>query len=48
MKPVKAVRIGNKTVGGDGKLFVLAGPCVLEEEERVLAIGQTMKDICAR
>ena len=30
MKPVKAVRIGNKTVGGDGKLFVLAGPCVLE------------------
>lgn len=48
MERVKPVKIGNITVADDGKLFVLAGPCVLEEEERVLAIGKVMKDICQR
>lgn len=40
MEQVKRVAVGNQTVGGDGKLFVMAGPCVLEETERVLNIGR--------
>lgn len=48
MEKVKSVRIGNQTVGGDGKLFVMAGPCVIEDPDRILKIGQEMKRICEK
>ena len=35
MEKVKSVTIGNQTVGGDGKLFVMAGPCVIEDPDRI-------------
>ena len=28
MEKVKRIQVGSQTVGGDGKLFVMAGPCV--------------------
>lgn len=48
MENVKSVQVGNKTVGGDGKLFVMAGPCVIEDPQRTLEIGKTMKAICEK
>ena len=48
MEQVKSVTIGNQTVGGDGKLFVMAGPCVIEDPDRILKIGQEMKRICEK
>ncbi len=48
MEQVKAVHIGNTTVGGDGKLFVMAGPCVIEDTDRIIRIGRAMKDICEK
>lgn len=48
MDSVHSVKIGNMTVGGDGKLFVLAGPCVIEDPQRTLEIGKKMKEICQR
>lgn len=48
MEKVKSVVIGNTTVGGDGKLFVMAGPCVIEDLDRILKIGQEMKRICEK
>lgn len=45
---MKAVQVGNKQIGGDGRLFVMAGPCVIEDPERVLRIGREMKAICGR
>ena len=48
MEKVKSVVIGNTTVGGDGKLFVMAGPCVIEDPDRILKIGQEMKRICEK
>lgn len=48
MEKVKFVVIGNTTVGGDGKLFVMAGPCVIEDPDRILKIGQEMKRICEK
>ena len=48
MEKVKSVVIGNTTVGGDGKLFVMAGPCVFEDPDRILKIGQEMKRICEK
>lgn len=45
---MKQVHVGNMLVGGDGRLFVMAGPCVIESPERVLRIGREMKAICAR
>ncbi len=48
MEHVKSVAIGKTTVGGDGKLFVMAGPCVIEDPDRILKIGQEMKRICEK
>ena len=48
MEPVKQVTIGQTTVGGNGNLFVMAGPCVIEDYDRILNIGKVMKDICQR
>ena len=45
---MKSVQIANTTVGNDKKLFVMAGPCVIEQPERILAIGREMKAICQR
>jgi len=41
------VRIGDVTVGGDRLVFI-AGPCVIEEPERVLRIATELQQICAR
>lgn len=43
---MKGVHIGRINVGHDGKLFVMAGPCVIEGRERTLKIGKAMKAIC--
>ncbi len=42
---MKEVKIGNLTVGGGKGLFLLAGPCVIEDPDRTLAIGRRMKEI---
>lgn len=45
---MKSVKIGNLTVGGGKGLFLLAGPCVIEDYDRTLAIGRKAKEICQR
>ena len=45
---MKEVKIGNLTVGGGKGLFLLAGPCVIEDPERTLMIGRRTKEICDR
>lgn len=42
------VKVGNFEIGGDEKLTLMAGPCVLEEMDRCLYIGRTIKEICQR
>lgn len=44
---MKQVQIGDLRLGG-GELFLMAGPCVIESEERILMIGREIKDICKR
>ena len=48
MEKVKRIQVGNMLVGGNGNLFVMAGPCVIEDPERTLNIGRKMKEICER
>lgn len=40
---MKTVQIKDITVGGGKGLFVLAGPCVIEDYDRTLAIGKRAK-----
>jgi len=35
-------------IGKDGKLLVIAGPCVIEDEVITMHIAQTLKDIAER
>src|SRR5574344_2984715 len=43
---MKTVQIDDITVGGGKGLFLLAGPCVIEDYDRTLAIGKRAKSIC--
>ena len=42
------VKIRDFTIGGGSPLVLIAGPCVLEEMERCLLIGRTVKEITSR
>ena len=43
---VREISIGNVRMGGNGPLVLLAGPCVIENEEQTLAIAAALKQIC--
>ena len=44
---MKTIRVGNLTLGGKrAPLFVIAGPCVIENEKMVLQTAQALADIC--
>src|SRR6266404_8552448 len=44
---MKTVTIGNLTLGGKhSPLFVIAGPCVIENEKMVLQTAEALADIC--
>lgn len=42
---MKPIHVGSR-IFDNKKLFVMAGPCVIEEPERTLNIGREMKRIC--
>lgn len=44
---MKTIHVGNLTIDGS-RLFLIAGPCVIESYERTLNIGRAVKDICSR
>lgn len=44
---MKTVKVGNLTLDGN-KLFLIAGPCVIEGYERTLMIGREIKKICEK
>lgn len=43
---MKSIHVGNQVLDGSN-LFVMAGPCVIEDPGRTLYIGREMKRICA-
>lgn len=43
-----AVTIAGITVGGGGPPLVIAGPCVIEDEETTLMTAGRLRDICSR
>lgn len=44
----KPVQIGNITIGGNAPLCLIAGPCVIEDEDTVIETARRLKDICER
>ncbi len=45
---MKTIRAGNLTLGGNhAPLFVIAGPCVIENEAMVMRTAETLAEICA-
>lgn len=45
---MNVVKAGSVTIGGQNPLVLIAGPCVIENAERTLKIGQTAKSIADR
>jgi len=45
---MNTVKIGNITVGGQNPIALIAGPCVIEDPQRTLKIGQAIKAIAER
>lgn len=46
MEAVAAFRVGDVLVGGEA-LCVIGGPCVIEDEETCLRVGEALRDACA-
>lgn len=44
---IREIPIGNVRMGGKQPLVLIAGPCVIENEEATLATAATLKQICA-
>ena len=44
----KILSAGPVTIGGDNPLALIAGPCVIENEEHTLSIARALKDIAGR
>jgi 2-dehydro-3-deoxyphosphooctonate aldolase (KDO 8-P synthase) len=44
----REVHVNSVTIGGDGPLVLLAGPCVIEGEEVTLRIAKRVKEIASR
>ena len=42
---VKEVKITDKITVGNGKIFLIAGPCVIESEDLVMEVAKKMKKI---
>ncbi len=45
---MKTVKIGNIVIGGGNPLVLIAGPCVIEEENVVYRIAGKIKEISER
>jgi 2-dehydro-3-deoxyphosphooctonate aldolase (KDO 8-P synthase) len=43
---IKPFDVAGVTVGEPGRLFLIAGPCIVESPERTLRIGRAARDIC--
>ena len=43
----RSIRAGDQTVGGGGPLFVIAGPCVIEDLDTCLRTGERARAACA-
>ena len=42
---IKEVKITDKITVGNGKIFLIAGPCVIESEDLVMEVAKKMKEI---
>ena len=42
---VKEVKITENITVGNGKIFLIAGPCVIESEDLVMTVAEKMKEI---
>lgn len=43
---MRSVKVGEMTIGPDGPLTIIAGPCLAESKEICLGIGQRLRDQC--
>ncbi|MEA3328233.1 MAG: 3-deoxy-8-phosphooctulonate synthase [Candidatus Omnitrophota bacterium] len=44
----REIKVGNVKIGGNNPLVLIAGPCVIEDEEKALSHAGMLKDITAR
>ena len=44
----RTIKIGSKVFGKPGKLFLIAGPCVLENERKTLEVARKLDEICKK
>lgn len=45
---MREIIVGNLKIGGENPLFLIAGPCVIENEKLVLSTAEEIKQICLK
>ncbi|MEE9172078.1 MAG: 3-deoxy-8-phosphooctulonate synthase, partial [candidate division NC10 bacterium] len=46
--PPREVLVGSVPIGGKNPLALIAGPCVIEGEEHLLGIAESLQEICGK
>ncbi|MFQ5839833.1 MAG: 3-deoxy-8-phosphooctulonate synthase [Candidatus Methylomirabilales bacterium] len=46
--PTRPVRVGAVTIGGQGPIVLIAGPCVIESESHLTEVAGRIREICDR
>jgi 2-dehydro-3-deoxyphosphooctonate aldolase (KDO 8-P synthase) len=44
----RQVKVGNLRIGGNGPLFLIAGPCVIENEKTIFEVADFLKELAQR
>ena len=45
---MKTIRVGRLLIGGGAPLVLIAGPCVIEDEEKTVEIARYLKELTGK
>lgn len=48
MKKSKVIQVGNVKIGGGAPFVLIAGPCIIEDRKKAIALAGALKKICAK
>jgi 2-dehydro-3-deoxyphosphooctonate aldolase (KDO 8-P synthase) len=48
IKVSRQVKVGDLKIGGNGPLFLIAGPCVIENEKTIFEVADFLKELAQR
>lgn len=48
MRKSKVIKVGNVSIGGGAPFVLIAGPCIIEDRKKAIALANSIKKICVK